>query len=43
MILPASGGTNVGIMPKESRVVSEDENDNNETMTEGEEGDDEGV
>ena len=31
------------ILPKEIRVVSEEEYDNNETMAEGVEGDDEGI
>ena len=33
----------MGIMPKESWVVSEEENNNNETMEEGEDGEDAGV
>ena len=31
---------NVGILPKEIRVVSEEENDNDDTMSEGEDEDD---
>ena len=34
---------NKGILPEESRVVLEEENDNDETTAEGEEGDDDGV
>ena len=34
---------NVGIIPKESRLVSEEEDDIDETMPDGVEGDDEGV
>ena len=34
---------NVVILPKESRVVSEEEDDNDDNMTEGEERYDEGV
>ena len=33
----------MGILPKEIRVVSKEEDDNDETISEGEEGDDEGV
>ena len=33
----------MGILPKESRVVSEEEDDNDETTEEGEEGNDGGV
>ena len=33
----------MGILPKESRVVSEEEDNNGETMAEGLEGDNEGV
>ena len=33
----------MGILTKESRVVLEEEDGNDKTMTEGEEGDDEGV
>ena len=40
---PGLWGLNVGIIPKESRVVSEEEYDNDETMSEGVEGGDEGV
>ena len=33
----------MGILPKESRVVLEEEDENDETMSEGEEGEDEGL
>ena len=33
----------MGILPKESRVVSEEEDNNNDTMAEGVEGDDKGA
>ena len=36
-------GMNVGILPKEIRAVSEKEDDNNETIAEGEEGGNEGA
>ena len=40
---PVLWDLNVGILPKESWVVSEEENYNNKTMSEGEEGGDEGI
>ena len=40
---PGLWGMIVGILPKESRVVSEEEYDNDDTMAEGVEGDDGGV
>ena len=40
---PGLWGLNVGILPNESRVVLEEEDENNETMAEGVEGYDKGV
>ena len=40
---PGLWGINVGKLPKKSRVVSEEVDENDETMVEVEEGEDEGV
>ena len=39
---PGLLGLNVGILPNESRMVSEEEDNNNKTISEGEEWGDEG-
>ena len=40
---PGLWGLNVGIMPRESWMVSGEEDDNNEIMAEGKDGDNEGA